>query len=290
MDLNTLYQQWRQESRNLGYHEYKESDLFVDDAKSLFANQDNIVNELDNVFKFYDIQLKGSVLDAGCSMGGLMYSLYNSKKFSFIAGIDIDETAIKMAKEYQLMHNISMDKLMIYNASVFDLPFKDKQFDFIIAKDIGEHLGSPKNLEKSLQEFKRVLSDDGYIFIETPNYLFPMEVHLKIPMLPYISTKFTTKIIAKLFKRDLNFINHLNFTTPRMFKKIFNKTDLIYHNAYEQYKLPYIMNNPENLSARFKFAGKFLKILKKIGFNIAVVKLFKITKLYPSLWYIASKK
>lgn len=50
------------------------------------------------------------------------------------------------------------------------------------------------------------------------------------------------------------------------------------------------MNNPENLSARFKFAGKFLKILKKISFNIAVVKLFKITKLYPSLWYIASKK
>lgn len=215
MNLNTLYQQWQQQS-NLGH--YKGRGPFTDDVKLLFANQDNIVNELDNIFKFYDIQLKGNVLDVGCSMGGLMYSLYNSKKFSFIAGIDIDETAIKMAKEYQLMHNISMDKLMIYNASVLSLPFKDKQFDFIIAKDIGEHLGSPKNLEKSLQEFKRVLSDDGYIFIETPNYLFPMEVHLKIPMLPYISTKFTTKIIAKLFKRDLNFINHLNFTTPRMFK------------------------------------------------------------------------
>ena len=81
-----------------------------------------------------------------------MYSLYNSNKFDFVAGVDIDLTAVEMAKEYKKMNNISDDKIFVDTGSIYELPFEDKKFDFIIMKDVGEHL---ENLELAMIELKR---------------------------------------------------------------------------------------------------------------------------------------
>jgi 2-polyprenyl-3-methyl-5-hydroxy-6-metoxy-1,4-benzoquinol methylase len=285
--LNKLYNKWLNE-KNKGH--YKDCSNVEKDAISLFGNQDAILGELDKLFEFYDIKLKGNVLDVGCSMGGLMYSLYNSNKFDFVAGVDIDSTAVEMAKEYKNINKISDEKVFVDTASIFELPFENKKFDFIIMKDVGEHLENKENLELAVIELKRILKDDGHIFIETPNYIFPMEVHLKIPMLPFISTKSSVKFIAKLFGKDPDFVNHLNFTTPKMFETIFKNNSLSFHNAYEEYKLPYIIKNSEKLSGRFKFIGGLFRVLNKIGLSNFIVWLFKFTKMYPSLWYIVSKK
>lgn len=284
--LNKLYEKWLTET-NKGH--YKDGSNIPNDVLSQFGNQDFVVQELEKLFGFYNIKMQGNILDIGCSMGGFMYSLYNSKKFDFIAGIDIDTTAVKMAKEYKKMNNISDEELFVDTGSIYELPFEDNKFDFIIMKDVGEHLENKENLEIAMVELKRVLKDDGHIFIETPNYIFPMEVHLKIPMLPFVSTKSSVKFIAKLFKKDPDFVNHLNFTTPKMFETIFKNNDLKFKNAYEEYKLPYIIKNSENLSGRFKFIGGLFKVLNKIGLNSFIVWVFKVTKMYPSLWYIVGK-
>lgn len=285
--LYSLYSQWLSE-KNKGH--YKDGSNAEENVLNLFGNQDYILQELDKLFSFYSIKLQGNVLDIGCSMGGLMYSLYNSKKFDFIAGIDIDATAIEMAKEYKKINNISDEKLFVDLGSIFELPFEDKKFDFIIMKDVGEHLENRENLELAMRELKRVLKDDGYIFIETPNYIFPFEVHLKIPMLPFISNKRSTKFIAKLFGKDPDFVNHLNFTTPKMFETIFKSNNFNFNNAYEEYKLLYIIKNSQNLSDRYKFVRGLFRILSKIGLIKFTVWFFKFTKMYPSLWYIVSKK
>jgi 2-polyprenyl-3-methyl-5-hydroxy-6-metoxy-1,4-benzoquinol methylase len=285
--LNNLYEKWLQES-NKGH--YKDGSNIEKDVLSLFANQNYILSELDKVFNFYDIELKGNILDVGCSMGGLLYSLYYSTKFDFIAGIDIDNTAVEMAKEYKTINNISNDDVFVDIGSIFELPFPDKKFDFIIMKDVGEHLENKENLELAMRELKRILKDDGYIFIETPNYIFPLEVHLKIPMLPFVSTKKLVKYTAKLFGKDPNFVNHLNFTTPKMFEKIFQNLQLNFKNAYEDYKIPMIIKNSENLSGRFQFIGGFLKLLNRFNLNQPMIKVFKFTKMYPSLWYVVGKK
>jgi len=284
--LNKLYTKWLSE-KNRGH--YKDGSNIEENIMALFGNQDFIVQELEKLFAYYKLELKGNILDVGCSMGGFMYSLYNSNKFDFIAGIDIDKTAIEMAQEYKKMNNISDKNLFVDTASIFELPFENKKFDFIIMKDVGEHLENKENLELAMKELKRILKDDGHIFIETPNYIFPMEVHLKIPMLPFISTKSSVKFIAKLFGKDPNFVNHLNFTTPKMFETIFKNNDLKYNNVYEEYKLPYIIKNSQNLSGRFKFIGGLFKLLNKIHLDGFIVSVFKFTKMYPSLWYIVGK-
>ncbi|MGA1941031.1 class I SAM-dependent methyltransferase [Arcobacter sp. YIC-310] len=285
--LNKLYEVWLNE-QNKGH--YKEDIVNEKNVLNLFANQNYIVKELDNLFKHYKIDFKGTILDVGCSMGGMLFSLYNSKKFDFIAGVDIDKTAVEMAKEYKNMNKVTDDELYIDTCDIYDLPFEDNSFDFIIMKDVGEHLENEENLLKSLRELKRVIKNDGYIFIETPNYLFPLEVHLKIPMLPYLSTKLLTKCIAKLFKKDPKFVDHLNFTTPKMFERIFKYLNVNYYSAYEEYKIPYIISNPENLSPRFKFLRSLFMLINKYSLSKYIVNIFKISKMYPSLWYIVEKK
>lgn len=285
--LNKLYNKWLNE-KNKGH--YKDGSNIEQDVVSLFGNQDAILGDFYKLFEFYDIKLKGNILDVGCSMGGLMYSLYNSNKFDFVAGVDIDSTAVEMAKEYKKINNITDEKVFVDICSIYELPFEDKKFDFIIMKDVGEHLENKENLELAMIELKRILKDDGHIFIETPNYVFPMEVHLKIPMLPFISTKYSVKFLAKLFGKDPDFVNHLNFTTPKMFETIFKNTNFNFNNAYEEYKLPYIIKNSEKLSGRFKFIGGLFRFLNKFNLNHFLVGVFKFTKMYPSLWYIVSKK
>jgi 2-polyprenyl-3-methyl-5-hydroxy-6-metoxy-1,4-benzoquinol methylase len=285
--LNNLYKKWLQES-NKGH--YKDGANVENDVLALFGNQDTILSELNKIMSFYNIELRGSILDIGCSMGGLLYSLYNSKDFDFVAGIDIDVTAVEMAKEYKRINNIKDDEVFLDTGSIFNLPFPDKRFDFIIMKDVGEHLENKENLELAMNELKRILKDDGYIFIETPNYIFPLEVHLKIPMLPFVSTKKLVKYTAKLFGKDPNFVNHLNFTTPKMFETIFEKNDFRFYNVYEEYKLPYIIKNSQNLSGRYRFIGGLFKVLHKLHLDRFLVSIFRFSKMYPSLWYLVSKK
>jgi 2-polyprenyl-3-methyl-5-hydroxy-6-metoxy-1,4-benzoquinol methylase len=286
-NLNTLYNKWLSEKNN-GH--YKDGSDVEKDVVSLFSNQDYILEDLEKLFNHYGLTLRGNILDVGCSMGGMLYSLHYSNKFDFVAGVDIDSTAVEKAKEYKSINNISDEKVFVDTASIFELPFEDKKFDFIIMKDVGEHLENKKNLELAIIELKRILKDDGYIFIETQNYIFPMEVHLKIPMLPFIATKSSVKLIAQLFGKDPDFVNHLNFTTPTMFEIIFKNNNFNFNNAYEEYKLPYIIKNSEKLSGRFKFIGGLFKILNKIGLTNFIILIFKFTKMYPSLWYIVSKK
>lgn len=284
--LNKLYLKWLDEE-NKGHYKTSASKL---DVLSLFGNQDFILGEIEKVFNFYNKTLGGNILDVGCSMGGLLYSLYNSNKFDFIAGIDIDETAIEMAKEYKKIKNIKDDNLSIINSGIYSIPFKENTFDFILMKDVGEHLENKNNLELAILELMRVLKKGGFIFIETPNYLFPFEVHLKVPMMPFFSTKSNTKLIAKILNKNSNFVNHLNFTTPKMFENIFRDNNISFKNAYIDYKLPYIIQNSDNLSNRFRFTAPFFRLLNNLKLNIFLIKIFKITKLYPSLWYIVNKK
>lgn len=288
--LKKLYLKWLDEE-NKGHYKTKTSNKTSKlDVLSLFGNQDFILGEIEKAFNFYNKTLKGNILDVGCSMGGMLYSLYNSNKFDFIAGIDIDEIAIEMAMEYKKIKNIKDDHLSIIDTGIYNIPFKENTFDFILMKDVGEYLENKHNLELAILELMRVLKKGGSIFIETPNYLFPLEVHLKVPMLPFISTKGSTKLIAKILNKNSNFVNHLNFTTPKMFENIFRDNNISFKNAYTDYKLPYIIKNYNTLSNRFKFIAPIFKILNKLKLDPIIVNTLKATKLYPSLWYIVTKK
>jgi SAM-dependent methyltransferase len=63
-----------------------------------------------------------------------------------------------------------------YNGS--QLPFADKSFDIVWSNAVIEHVGGRDSQLGFLREIKRV---GRQAFITTPNRLFPIEIHTRLP-------------------------------------------------------------------------------------------------------------
>ena len=96
-------------------------------------------------------------LDIGCAYGYVVERFVNHNIDAY--GIDISEYAITHANE-----DIK-DRLAVINIENENIPFQDGEFDFIICLAVIEHLHDDSNL---LKEIKRLLTDDGMIYLTTP--------------------------------------------------------------------------------------------------------------------------
>ena len=100
-----------------------------------------------------------SVLDLGCGEGYGSYIL--SKSAAHVIGLDIDEKTVKHASSKYIK-----DNLEFIQGSVLKVPIKDKLFDVIVCFELLEHI---EDHNKLLSEIKRLLKDDGFLLISTPN-------------------------------------------------------------------------------------------------------------------------
>lgn len=110
-----------------------------------------------------------NLLDLGCGTGVFSSSL-KSKIAGKLIGIDASAFALDKAKENGLDE--------IYRVEDFcsqKLPLEDKSVDFILCKDVFEHLLDPLYL---LSEIGRVLTSEGYLLAHVPNH-FPLKKRLK---------------------------------------------------------------------------------------------------------------
>lgn len=100
------------------------------------------------------------VLDYGCGSGYGTALL--SKSSNRIIGVDINEEIIDFCTRTYNFPNLSFQKI---NNNSF-LPFVDKSFDVIVTFQVIEHI---HKVQEYLFELKRVLKDEGILFISTPN-------------------------------------------------------------------------------------------------------------------------
>jgi 2-polyprenyl-3-methyl-5-hydroxy-6-metoxy-1,4-benzoquinol methylase len=94
------------------------------------------------------------ILDVGCALGGFLKFL-KDKGIKNVYGIDVIEEYVELADD----KNITI-------GSVYDLPFEDNSFDVIILEQVMEHLA---DLKTPIGEIRRVLTDDGVLFVGVPN-------------------------------------------------------------------------------------------------------------------------
>jgi 2-polyprenyl-3-methyl-5-hydroxy-6-metoxy-1,4-benzoquinol methylase len=97
------------------------------------------------------------ILDVGCANGEL--SRIIKEHGNYIIGLDILKEHLDFAKK-------NCNEVVLSN--VTKLPFQEKNFDAVFAGELIEHL-SEEDLDKFLEETKRVLKDDGLLIITTPN-------------------------------------------------------------------------------------------------------------------------
>ncbi len=103
----------------------------------------------------------GSLLDVGCG-NGLFTAALKPKLGCRLSGVDGSPHALRLAKE------AGFDALsLVEDFSTMPLPFDDAQFDFVVCKDVLEHLLDPQRL---LAEMSRVLKAGGALLVHVPNH------------------------------------------------------------------------------------------------------------------------
>lgn len=97
-----------------------------------------------------------SVVDIGCGEGFGMEQLYKNHIGNSYVGLDSSSVALKTAKKIH-------PQFKYVKGSIYNSPFRDKQFDLVMCSEVLEHLTYP---DKAILELQRI--SKKYILISVP--------------------------------------------------------------------------------------------------------------------------
>ena len=111
--------------------------------------------------------------------------------------------------------------------------FKDGEFDVVFSNSVIEHVGGYENQKRMADEVKRV---GKCYFLQTPNYYFPVELHVLFPffqffplrlqvfLLRHVSIGWTGKIASK--ERAIRLIRCCQLLKKKELKELFPGADM----------------------------------------------------------------
>lgn len=138
------------------------------------------------------------ILNVGCGPG--RSSQYLSK-FGKVTSIEYDKECCEFASE--------KTGLEIINGSITQLPFSDKSFDLVCAFDVIEHV---EDDQLAVNEMKRVVKEDGVIFITVPAFMSLWSHH---DVINHHFRRYKIKEIERLFEKQKEgnkiFVSYFNF-------------------------------------------------------------------------------
>jgi SAM-dependent methyltransferase len=135
---------------------------------------------LDPLFRW--LRVRGArdlaVLEVGCSFGHMTEYLAEQPEVTTITTFDVDPQFVEIVRTK--VEELNLDRVrevaLFSNEQTRRLPWRDGQFDLVLAVGIIEHL--PRDRRALVDEYYRVLAPGGHIAIlDTPNRWFPFETH-----------------------------------------------------------------------------------------------------------------
>lgn len=138
---------------NLGLNYYESHNQEIG---ALETKKDQAEYFLKRINKDY-LNNREKVLDVGCGLG-VLGQLIKEKYNSDVFGIDLAESAIKIARK----QGVAAKKSDINDR----WPYKESFFDVVVCVQVLEHLYNP---DFFFEEAKRVLKNNGFLVISTPN-------------------------------------------------------------------------------------------------------------------------
>lgn len=140
---------------------------FIDDLTDIDQNNNYFTPVWDKIIDAG--YAPSALLDVGCGTG--VFSIYAQIKTGCaISGVDGSCYALEEARKRGFIDVSAVDDL-----SHDELPYGDSSFDFVLCKDVLEHLVNPLHL---VQECRRVLTDSGILLLHVPNH-FPLVGRIK---------------------------------------------------------------------------------------------------------------
>ncbi len=156
----------------------------------------------EKIFKLLGNTGNKKILDIGCGEGYLGAAI--AKNNNYIVGVDISRKSVEKAK-------IILNDAVVLDIQEQKVPYPNKYFDVIVITEVIEHLLVP---EKVLEEASRLLKDDGFMIITTPNFLlFSNRIKILFGKFEYTKSGF--------FDRG-----HIHFFHINSFEKMLKQTEL----------------------------------------------------------------
>lgn len=228
-----------------------------------------------------DIQRRPKkILEVGSSVGFNCIALSRLFPESEIHGIEPDAEAIAVACSMAAAGKV---RNVHFRQGVCEkLPYGEREFDLIVCLTVIEHV---RDVDRCIAEMARVLSSEGTIRLEAPNYAWPYEPHLGIWCIPKFGKQFA-KLMAVLQgrKKELAYLDHLQFVTPGKLESQFSINALVWENLVKS-KLEMVLRGDASQVVAYRRMGMLAKILARVGLGRLVIRIIMRLKLYPSVLY-----
>ena len=160
-----------------------------------------------------------SILDVGCGEGFTLNRLKENGIGKKLEGIEYLQAAIDLGKK-------TYPDIKITKGNIYELPYRDNEFDLVLCTEVLEHLEKPQDALKELVRVSR-----KYLVISVPNEPFFMLAQM---------------IRGKNWSRFGNDIEHINHWTMLGFPQFVKKNSKV-----------------KILARRFPFAWTMLLLEKK---------------------------
>ncbi|WP_341880167.1 class I SAM-dependent methyltransferase [Synechococcus sp. UW140] len=232
------------------------SKKYFDEIELIHEDHNYFDPVLIKVLSIVDVK-NSKVLDVGCGTGLFLKPIVNAG-CSQLYGVDGPQgyTDLAINRGYKEVRIIS-------DLNVCRIPFSDQTFDFVICKDVFEHLLNPTH---ALSEISRVLKKEGLFLFHVPNH-FPLIGRLKF--------LFTNSIDTFSFFKDESrwTFPHVRFYEHRDSIRVFSESNfsVVLDLSYCFQALPWLSRSPwffpigRFLVRRFpnQFASGFTFLLRK---------------------------
>lgn len=174
-----------------------------------------------------EIKDQDKILDCGCGEGFYL-KIISELSACQLYGFDSDEDVLNRARQ-----ELNESKIQLDQGDIYDLPYKDSEFDKIILSEVLEHLPDDINALKSI---KRVLKPGGILFITVPNRNYPF---FWDPINKTLETFFHTHIKRGFWAGIWNMHNRLYTTDEivRVVKEV--NLEIFYLQALTHYCIPF---------------------------------------------------
>lgn len=244
----------KEEIADLYTHYYPRKDINPKKIRDNFTPEFGFVARIKRWFSgnhriHFDLPLSSDnkkILEIGCGDGG---SLLQLKAMGYDAyGVETDENIRKVRDELHLS---------IHIGTIEDANFEPKQFDYIIANQLLEHI---IDLESFMESCRKLLKDDGTIIFSTPN---ANSIYRKLCRkewinwhIPYHQQVFTKKSLAILLQKHKLSITGIKTVTPTAWT--IHQLHMLRSNQIMGVKNPY-WNKKESTNDEKKKGSSFVK-------------------------------
>lgn len=222
------------------------------------------------------------ILEVGASVGFNSLALAALYPSAEVYSIEPDAEAVRVASCMAADRGVSYTPCKGVGEA---LPFSDASFDLIICHTVIEHVN---DVELVIAEMTRVMSDDGIIHLEAPNYLWPHEPHLDIWCLPILG-KAGVRLAAKFQGKSAEgwFVDHLQFVTPFQLTAIFNNNGLSWDNRFRK-KIGDALAGRADIK-HYTLLARLLFICEKLKIGRFIAAAAVRSGIYPSVLYTVYK-